>query len=106
MPYPGGMGILGIGMLGIGTLGIGTLGIGALMRRITRVRAQRGFDQLLDAYVATGANVTPQQQALGVRDQARSRSCACTPATAWLATLPTAPSLRLQSEEYLTSFSG
>ena len=53
MPYPGGMGILGIGMLGIGTLGIGTLGIGALMRRITRVRAQRGFDQLLDCLLYT-----------------------------------------------------
>ena len=73
-------------------------------RTITRAPAQHGVDQLLDAYVATGANMTPQQQALGVRDQARLRSCACTSALAWLATLPTAPSLGLQSEEYLISF--
>ena len=73
-------------------------------RMTTRARAQRGFDELLDAYVAMGANVTPQQQAQAVRDQARLCSCACRPASAWLTTLPTAPSLRLQSEEYLTSF--
>ena len=54
--------------------------------------------------MALGANVTPQQQTQGVRDQARLCSCACMPASAWLTTLPTAPSLRLQSEEYLTSF--
>jgi len=73
-------------------------------RTITRARAQRGFDQLLEDYVATGATVNPQQRVQGVKDQARLRSCACRPASAWLTTLPTAPSLRLQPEEYLTSF--
>ena len=73
-------------------------------RTIMRARAQRGFDQLLEDYVATGANVTPQQRARGVKNQACLHSCACRPASAWITTLPTAPSLWLQPEEYLPSF--
>ena len=39
-----------------------------------------------------------------MRDKARLHSCACGRASAWLTTLPSAPSLRLQPEEHLPSF--
>lgn len=75
-----------------------------VQRTITRARAQRGFDHLLEDYSAALVEGQHQQLSEALRNCARLRSNACRPASVWLTTLPTSPSLRLQPEEFLTSF--
>lgn len=78
-----------------------------LQRTLTRARAQREFQQLVDHYSTESTAAEPGAApfaAQAQRDCARLRSSACKPASAWLTTLPTSPALRLQAEEFLSSF--
>lgn len=75
-----------------------------LQRTLSRALAEREFSSVLAAYSVAAESTIHSESQQGLRDCARLRSSACRPASAWLTTLPTAPSLRLQAEEFLTSF--
>jgi hypothetical protein len=68
---------------------------------VSRELAARAHSELLDVLAHLSADADPQA---AHRAQARLRSCAGRPASAWLTTLPTTDALRLSRDEFVFNF--